>query len=103
MRSKLAKVVLMLALFGLLVPTTGCRLNRLLGGSGYGGSDYYDDGFGFDFDFDLGSLFYDDDCCYDDDYYDDYGYDGFDDYYYDDGFGYDDWFYWKGKKPGKTK
>ncbi len=103
MRSKLTKVVLMLALFGLFIPTTGCKLRRGLSDAGYS-----DDAFGFGFDFDLGSLFYDDEPYYDDygydEYgYDDYGYDEYDEYYYDDGFGFDDWDYWKGKKPGKKK
>lgn len=101
MRSRLAKIVMMLALFGLFIPTTGCKLRRALGDAGYSGG-----GYGFDFEFDLGSLFFDDgyydDGYYDDGYYyDEYGYDEYDGYY--DDFGYDDWDYWKTKKPGKKK
>ncbi len=124
MLSKVSRVLVCVALLGLLFPASGCRPRRAYGGDpvtdlafgfgflpGFGGDEYYDDfyedGYYDDFyddgyydDFyedDFYEDFYGDDY-FDDDFFDDDDYFDDDDFFDDDDY-YDDWFDdWKPKK-----
>lgn len=89
MNEKLTKIVLSLALVGVLLPTAGCKHKR----GGYGGGSYTDVFFGMDWLPSFGGF----DCCDDYveyEYYEEDVYVGTSDsYYYEDDFYYDEW-YW---------
>ena len=112
------KIVLGLALAGLLLPTAGCKYPRggSYGGSytdvfvgfdwlpGFGGFDLFDDYVEYDYyeeDFIVidtgGDYYYEDEYYYEDDYYYDDAY--WDDGYWDDGY----WDDWKKKRAGRRK
>ncbi|MFQ5412748.1 MAG: hypothetical protein ACE5EC_10645 [Phycisphaerae bacterium] len=103
MNTKLAKILLTLALFAFLLPNAGCEPRR---GGSYSTS-YSGFSFGLDWLPDFGGFdFFDDTVEYDEYEYvedDDFGFDSFDDFdFFDDGF-YDDGFYdddWKKKNRG---
>ncbi len=102
MRRKLGKVVLTVALIGLVIPVMGCDLRR------GGDNGYSDSGFDFGFDFGgLGDFFFDDDVYYEDEYYEEYDEYGFSDDFFFDDYGYDDYGYYdpwgKKKTPDKKR
>ncbi len=103
MRKTLTRIVLTLALIGLVIPTAGCKLRRDRSDSSFSDS-------GFDFAFDFGSFDFVDSVFVDEgsiDEFDDIQYDdsfdaGYDDFStWNDGWGYDGYGWdngWKGKK-----